>query len=304
MAQRGIGRSALTVGLLVLAVLISGRMVGTWHNRQQLSNLANAHSRATVGHASRVSGGPTPQAPSPTPTGAADGAAPVANASPRPKATPSSRPTTRPPATRPHVGHPGDPTFGAKRSTGSTAVALTFDDGPDPTWTPQVLDLLRQQGVKATFCMVGVHVRDHPDLVARIVHEGHTLCNHSWQHDMDLGKKTPDQIRADLTRTSAAIRTAVPNARIPYYRQPGGKWTADIVNIAKSMGMAPLGWAVDPADWSKPGTRLIVDRVTQHTHAGSIVLMHDGGGDRSQTLAACRTLLPWLKQRYRLVPLR
>jgi peptidoglycan-N-acetylglucosamine deacetylase len=303
MAQRGIGRSALTVGLLVLAVLISGRMVGSWHNRQQLSDLANAHTRA-AGHTSSASGGQTPRPRSPASASATDGAAPVANASPPPKATPASPATTKPPAPRPPARHPADPTFGAKRSTGSTAVALTFDDGPDPTWTPQVLDLLRQQGVKATFCMVGLHIRDHPDLVARIVREGHTLCNHSWQHDMDLGKKTAAQIRADLTRTSAEIRKAVPNARIPYYRQPGGKWTATIVNTAKSMGMAPLGWAVDPADWSKPGTQLIIDRVTQHTHAGSIVLMHDGGGDRSQTLAACRTLLPWLKQRYRLVALR
>jgi peptidoglycan-N-acetylglucosamine deacetylase len=303
MAQRRIGRSALTVGLLVLAVLIGGRMVGSWHNRQQLSHLANAHSRAIAGQTSNAADGPPPQ-PAPSPTDAAAGATPGAKPSPTSKAGPSGRATTRPAAPRPRTGHPGDPTFGAKRSTGSSAVALTFDDGPDPTWTPQMLDLLKQQGLKATFCVIGIHVRDHPDLVARIVREGHTLCNHSWQHDMKLGEKTPDQIRADLSRTSAAIRKAVPNARIPYYRQPGGKWTATIVNVAQQLGMAPLGWAVDPADWSKPGTQPIIDRVKTHTHAGSIVLMHDGGGDRSQTLAACRTLIPWLKQRYRLVALR
>jgi peptidoglycan/xylan/chitin deacetylase (PgdA/CDA1 family) len=183
-------------------------------------------------------------------------------------------------------------------------VALTFDDGPDPTWTPQMLDLLKQQGIKATFCLVGIHVRDYPQLVARIVREGHTLCNHSWLHDIKLGEKTPEQIRADLARTSAEIRKAVPNARIPYYRQPGGKWTAGIVSTAKALGMTPLGWAVDPSDWAKPGTPAIVARVTQHTYAGSIVLMHDGGGDRSQTLAACRTLFPWFKRHFKLVQLR
>jgi peptidoglycan/xylan/chitin deacetylase (PgdA/CDA1 family) len=300
MAQRGTGRLALTVGLLVLAVLIGGRMVGTWHNRQQLSNLADAHRRATAAHVARASTGPATQAPPATPSGTTDGAAPVAIPSPTSNPGPS-RAATKPRAPR---AHPADPTFGARRTTGSSAVALTFDDGPSPTWTPQVLSLLKQQGVKATFCLVGVHVRDYPDLVARIVREGHTLCNHSWQHDLKLGQKTPDQIRADLARTNAAIRKAVPNAAIPYYRQPGGVWTAPIVSIAKQLGMMPLGWAVDPADWSKPGKQAIIKRVKDHTHAGSIVLLHDGGGDRSQTLAACRTLIPWLKQRYRLVPLR
>jgi peptidoglycan-N-acetylglucosamine deacetylase len=301
MAQSRIGRSAVTVGLLVLAVLIGGRMIGSWHNRQQLSSLANAHSRAVAGHPAGAAGGSPPQ---PSPSAAPGGAAASAKPSPTSKVQPAGRASTRPAAPRPRTARPADATFGAKRTTGTSAVALTFDDGPDPTWTPQMLDLLRQQGLKATFCLVGVHVRDHPDLVARIVREGHTLCNHSWQHDLNLGTKTPAQISADLSRTSAEIRKAVPNARIPYYRQPGGKWTATIVSIAKQMGMTPLGWAVDPSDWDKPGTSAIINRVMDHTHAGSIVLMHDGGGDRSQTLAACRTLFPWLKQRYRLVALR
>ena len=291
------------VGLLVLAVLIGGRMVGSWHNRQQLSHLANPYRRSAADHAASRSAGHNPQPTSPTPSGASGTgrAAPAANPSPTPPGATPGRANAGPPA-RPRTSYP-DPTFGAKRSTGSSTVALTFDDGPDPTWTPQLLDLLKRLGVKATFCLVGIHVRDNPQLVARIVREGHTLCNHSWLHDMDLGKRTPDQIKADLSRTTAAIRNAVPNARIPYYRQPGGKWTATIVTIAKQMGMAPLGWSVDPADWSKPGTPAIIRRVTSHTHAGSVVLMHDGGGDRSETLAACRTVIPWLKQRYRLVPL-
>jgi peptidoglycan/xylan/chitin deacetylase (PgdA/CDA1 family) len=210
-----------------------------------------------------------------------------------------------PPRTAPPPPRNGpDPTFGAKRSTGTSSVALTFDDGPDPTWTPQMLELLKLEGIKATFCVVGAHVRAYPQLVARIVRDGHTLCNHSWQHDLKLGEKTPAEITADLARTSAEIRKAVPGARIPYYRQPGGKWTAGIVSTAKGMGMTPLGWAVDPADWSKPGAQAIVDRVTQHTYPGSIVLMHDGGGDRTETLAACRTLFPWLKQHFKLTQLR
>lgn len=304
MAQRGIGGAAVAVGFLVLAVLVGGRMVGTSQHSGQLSHLASAERRGSQHRATSQSPSPGARPASPSPSGATAPADAVPSRTPGAgtNARAAGKPAPpRPP--RPRTGVP-DPTFGAKRTTGSSTVALTFDDGPDPTWTPQMLDLLKQQGIKATFCLVGVHVRDHPELVARIVREGHTLCNHSWSHDVKLGEKTPEEIRADLARTSAEIRKAVPGARIPYYRQPGGKWTAGIVSTAKALGMAPLGWSVDPSDWAKPGTQPIIDRVTQHTFAGAIVLMHDGGGDRSQTLAACRTLFPWFKQHFKLVQLR
>jgi peptidoglycan/xylan/chitin deacetylase (PgdA/CDA1 family) len=183
-------------------------------------------------------------------------------------------------------------------------VALTFDDGPSPSWTPQVLDLLREQGVKATFCLIGINVRKYPQLVSRIVREGHTLCNHSWQHDLRLGSRSEQVIQSDLSRTSAEIRQAVPGARIPYFRQPGGAWTPAVIKVARELDMIPLGWAVDPQDWKRPGKQAIIDSVTHNTHGGSIVLMHDGGGDRSETLAACETLIPWLKERYNLVAMR
>jgi peptidoglycan-N-acetylglucosamine deacetylase len=298
MAQRGIDRQALAVGLLVLAVLIGGRMVGTWQHTGQLSHLADAGRRAAAGHSPSPAATAPPTSPSPTGVPAADTSPP-----PTPGATAGAGTKPSPPAEARGGGRPGDPTLGAKRTTGSAAVALTFDDGPEPTWTPRMLDLLKQQGLKATFCLIGKQVQEYPELVARIVREGHTLCNHSWQHDLKLGEKTPAQIRSDLARTSAAIRKAVPNAKIPYYRQPGGTWTAGIVSIAKELEMVPLGWAVDPSDWSKPGTQAIINRVMQHTRSGSIVLLHDGGGDRSETLAACHTLIPWLKQRYKVVQL-
>jgi peptidoglycan/xylan/chitin deacetylase (PgdA/CDA1 family) len=110
-------------------------------------------------------------------------------------------------------------------------------------------------------------------------------------------------MRADIERTDAAIHAVVPGVPIRYFRQPGGKWTAAEVSLVASMGKRPLGWAVDPTDWAKPGTAVIVSRVLSATRAGSIVLMHDGGGDRSQTSAALNTILPALKKKYALVPL-
>jgi peptidoglycan/xylan/chitin deacetylase (PgdA/CDA1 family) len=306
MTERGIGRSALLAGLLVLVVLVGGRMAGTLHNRQA------GHLTSSSGRGGTASNQTTtkPKA-QPAPTTSAGGSASDTRGSAAKSGNGSGlgskdnpMPTPNPSGSPSRSSAPSDRALGAKRTTGATAVALTFDDGPSPDWTPQVLDLLRERGVKATFCLVGTQVRKYPQLVARIVREGHTLCNHSWHHDLELGSRPDEVIRSDLTRTSAEIHQAVPGAGIAYYRQPGGKWTPAVISIAKELGMAPLDWAVDPQDWNTPGTQAIIDRVMHSTHRGSIVLMHDGGGDRSETLAACKTLIPWLQQRYPLVALR
>jgi peptidoglycan-N-acetylglucosamine deacetylase len=194
------------------------------------------------------------------------------------------------------------------KTTGGRGVALTFDDGPDPTYTPQILGLLRQYHVKATFCLIGVNVRAHPELVQAIVQDGHTLCNHTWSHDLNLGKKSADVIRADMTRTNDEIRRAVPGAAIPYFRHPGGNFTKAAVAVAKELGMKSLDWTVDPRDWDTHAHAVgpsmcnhIVQVLTTQTQPGSIILSHDGGGDRSSTMEAYRSILPALTQRFTLV---
>src|SRR5262249_41196486 len=104
----------------------------------------------------------------------------------------------------------------SERTTGSAAVALTFDDGPDPVQTPRILALLAKYHGKATFCLVGQQVQKHPEIVRQIVDGGHTLCDHTWSHSLTIGKQKPEQIRADLAKTNAAIQAAVPGASIPF----------------------------------------------------------------------------------------
>ena len=193
--------------------------------------------------------------------------------------------------------------FGSRKTTGSTEVALTFDDGPDPTYTPQALALLRAYQVRATFCLVGNNARKYPDLVRAIVADGHTLCNHSWSHDFALGARSRATIVADLVRTNEALRAAVPGARISYFRQPGGNWTPAVVKAARDLGMTSLHWTVDPQDWRLPGAGSIATRVTAGTVAGAIVLLHDAGGNRQGTVAALRSILPNLTRRFALTPL-
>jgi peptidoglycan/xylan/chitin deacetylase (PgdA/CDA1 family) len=172
-------------------------------------------------------------------------------------------------------------------------VALTFDDGPDPQNTPALLKLLRRNHVRAVFCLWGEHARQHPALVRHIVADGHILCNHSLNHD-DLSTWTPEAIRADLEATNAAIRAAVPWARIPYFRAPYGAW-GQSPEVAAAMGMQPLGWRLAIGDWEPPGTDVLVDRILTGVSPGAVVLLHDGGGDRTQTVEAVAAVIPRLR---------
>jgi peptidoglycan/xylan/chitin deacetylase (PgdA/CDA1 family) len=187
-------------------------------------------------------------------------------------------------------------------TTGTSDVALTFDDGPD-AYSMQVLDLLAEYHVKATFCIIGRQVAAHPDVIRRIVADGHTLCNHTWDHDLMLRNRTEAQIRTEMQSTNDAIHAVVPDAKISYFRAPGGGFSPQIVQLASDLGMKSLYWQVDPQDWTCPGAPAIVNRVIGHTHPGSIVLMHDGGGNRSQTVEALRTILPNFTSRFTLIPL-
>jgi peptidoglycan-N-acetylglucosamine deacetylase len=264
-------RAAFTAALLVLALLVGGRwMMG----RDPVEAVAQQ----------RLGAAPAPAPASPT------APSPLPSPSPTKKASPSPRATIGPHDT--------------KRLTGNRRVALTFDDGPHPTWTPQVLDALRAARAKATFCVVGTEVRKYPALMTRIVREGHTLCNHSWHHELDLGTRPDAEIRANLENTNREIRRAVPGTKIKYFRHPGGRWTPSAVKIARELGMASLDWDVDPRDWAKPTAKEIHERVLGDARPGSIVLLHDGGGDRAGTLAACPSILTDLKRKYGITLLR
>jgi peptidoglycan/xylan/chitin deacetylase (PgdA/CDA1 family) len=182
-------------------------------------------------------------------------------------------------------------------TTTNNTVALTFDDGPSP-YTPQILDLLKANNIKATFCIIGSQAVKYPQYVRRIYLEHHTLCNHSWNHSYNLHNESDAAIKADMQRASQAIKDACQCYAPLYFRAPGGYWASNVIRVAASLKMASLNWAVDPKDWSRPGTQTIINRVKASTKSNSIVLSHDGGGDRSQTVAAYKTLLPYLHYKF------
>jgi peptidoglycan-N-acetylglucosamine deacetylase len=215
--------------------------------------------------------------------------------------TPVASTTDTPrPAGRPSIE---DETVEVVGNTGNTAgkhIALTFDDGPDPTWTPQVLDLLERYGVTATFCIVGTNAQAHPELVRRIADAGHALCDHTMHHDENLPSLPVDDRKAEIVDGLDAIHAAAPDAEVPYFRAPAGAFSRpddpdpdSVQRIAARLGMTSLGWAIDTEDWTKPGDDAIVSAV-QQAGGGDVVLLHDGGGDRQQTVTAVERLLPWL----------
>ncbi|MCI3278010.1 polysaccharide deacetylase family protein [Streptomyces cylindrosporus] len=221
-----------------------------------------------------------------------------------PAAGPQARPALKPSAYRlqPLTG------YGPPRSTpGRTVVrhepflrmsgrgrtmVLTFDDGPDPRYTPHILDTLAEYDVRATFFVCGEQADWNRDLLGRMADEGHVVGNHTWSHPL-LTRLTRSRIRSEMERTSDVIEEAY-GERPQWFRAPYGAWNRAAFQLGAELGMEPLAWTVDTLDWTTPGTRTIVHRVEEGAAPGVVVLSHDAGGDRSQSVRALKDYLPQL----------
>ncbi len=190
-----------------------------------------------------------------------------------------------------------DPTatpLAAARGTGNV-VALTFDDGPNPGETAAILDLLKDKGITATFCVIGQNVQADggADLLRRIVAEGHTLCNHGTSY-ADMGSWAQAQVEADLKENLRIIRAAAgdPALQVPYFRAPNGSWGAT-GEVAAALGMQPLGLGNVISDWdgNDLSEATLTDNLRRAFTPGAVVLAHDGGGDRSNTVKAVTTVV-------------
>ena len=183
------------------------------------------------------------------------------------------------------------------------AIALTIDDGPDPLYTPTVLRLLDKYQTQASFCVVGVHADAYPKLVRDIASAGHIIVNHSYSHALPFSTLPEKRIVTEITRTQAAIENAS-GVTPQLFRAPGGDWSTFILEACAAYGVEPLDWDVDPRDWARPGTKKIVKRMLK-ARPGEIVLCHDGGGNRTETVKALRKVLPsWQRRGLKTIPLR
>ncbi|MCS0606151.1 polysaccharide deacetylase family protein [Streptomyces sp. LP11] len=169
---------------------------------------------------------------------------------------------------------------------------LTFDDGPNPDYTPHILDTLAKYRVRAMFFTCGECVVDNKELLARMADEGHVVGNHTWTHPL-LTTLDRGEIRSEMERTSDVIEDAY-GERPQWFRAPYGAWNKAAFQLGAKMGMEPMAWTVDTTDWETPGTGTIIDRVESGAAPGVVVLSHDAGGDRSQTVRAIKEWLPYL----------
>lgn len=172
------------------------------------------------------------------------------------------------------------------------SMVLTFDDGPDPRYTPSILKTLRRHDVRAMFFVCGGMAAANKKLLAEMADDGHVVGNHTWTHPL-LTRLKRSQIRSEIARTCDVIEDAY-GERPLWFRAPYGAWNRATFQIGADLGMEPLAWTVDSLDWTTPGTGTIVDRVENGAAPGVIVLNHDAGGDRSESVRALRDYLPEL----------
>jgi peptidoglycan/xylan/chitin deacetylase (PgdA/CDA1 family) len=170
-------------------------------------------------------------------------------------------------------------------------LALTFDDGPHPSYTPQLLSLLKAHGVKATFFVVGKMVERHPELLRAQVADGHAIGNHTFSH-LNLTKLSPEEQAVEIKACGEVIRSLTGKAP-RYFRPPGGQLNSDVTKVADILGYRMVLWSLNPGDYTRPSAELLKARILSQVSNGSVLLLHDG---IPQSLEVLPEVLSTLKQ--------
>lgn len=173
-------------------------------------------------------------------------------------------------------------------------IAITFDDGPDPVWTPQLLDGLKERGAKASFFLMGKQAKAHPELVKRMQEEGHLIGNHTYSH-IQLNKKNRETFKAELVKTNELLME-ITGEEVQFVRPPYGSWDK---SFETELTMLPVFWNIDPMDWCSTNVSGIVKKVTSKAKENSVILMHD---EYSSSVSAALEIVDILqKQGYEFV---
>ena len=196
-----------------------------------------------------------------------------------------------------------------RRGPHQNIVSLTFDDGPSPTYTPQILDILKEKGVRASFFVVGQSVEKYPEIARRIVAEGHDIGNHTYSH-RDLVPSTRKIVLNQLEKADLAIRTAT-GVRTRIFRPPRGMISNAVRSLVVSKGYRIILWTTSSMDWSRISPRTILMRLKWFTRSGGIILFHDSGAlirkegaSRGNTVQVLPMLIDYLRdiKGYEIVP--
>lgn len=184
----------------------------------------------------------------------------------------------------------------ANRNAGK-AVALTFDDGPHPTYTPEILDILEKHSAKATFFVIGQNAEKYPDIVKRAFDEGHEIGNHTYSHP-NMNRINSDKVIDEIQKTARTIEDITGKKPI-LFRSPGGYLDDGLISTAHKFDCTPVlwSWRQDTRDWAKPSVKQVVKTVLDNLRDGDIILFHDFNTKSSPTPAALEIILPELEKR-------
>ena len=185
-------------------------------------------------------------------------------------------------------------TFIKRVPTKQKVVALTFDDGPHPRYTKEILKVLKEHQIPATFFMLGEHVEKYPEAFKAVLKNKHEIGNHTWSHPI-LPFKGPVYIKQEIGNTNASIKKAG-YKKPTLFRAPRGMQSIFLNKILKQFNMQQILWDVHPWDWTKIGPKQIIQLVMQQTKPGSIILLHDGIPGRAKTIEAIKEIIPGLKK--------
>lgn len=182
-------------------------------------------------------------------------------------------------------------------------VLLSFDDGPDNEWTPQILDILKERGVKAVFFMIGANMEKHPDLVRRVLAEGHMIGGHSYSHP-NIAQVSDERAHLELNATQRLTEAITGHGsllfRPPYNADTNPREPEELipVRLAQSMGYVTVTEDIDPEDWDEPGVAVMLERIkAARNEGGNVILLHDAGGDRSQTVQVLPQIIDYIQAR-------
>lgn len=177
--------------------------------------------------------------------------------------------------------------------TDQKVLALTFDDGPHKEYTSEILDLLALHKAKATFFIIGENAKKNPELIERIDTDGHEIANHTYTHPL---KTTVPKLLKEIEQTSELLYQITGN-RPKLFRPVGGQYTDAMIDAIADSGYKVVMWSwhLDTEDWKEPGVEKIV-RIVNSAKEGDVILFHDGGGNREQTVEALRRILPKLQE--------
>ncbi|MCM3639329.1 polysaccharide deacetylase family protein [Sporosarcina luteola] len=188
--------------------------------------------------------------------------------------------------------------FFLRGPTDQKRIALTFDDGPDPRFTNEVLDVLKQYNVPATFFVLGSKAAAHPDIIKRYEADGHAIGNHTYYHPNLVEESDLETLEQEVTRTEDVLNDIL-GYRTSLFRPPYGFLYNELVEKLGDMNYFVIAWSLDTLDWQEDPPEVIASSVLDNIHPGAIILMHDGAessGDRTNTIEALRQIIPTLQE--------